>query len=55
MSSQGVRLEVVDSNAGARRLYERVGFVGIKTAVYPYLHSLGFTAVTTMVKGINAT
>jgi ribosomal protein S18 acetylase RimI-like enzyme len=49
---KGVRLEVVDSNMRARRLYERVGFAAVKTAAYPYLRSLGFTAVTTMEKSI---
>jgi ribosomal protein S18 acetylase RimI-like enzyme len=43
-----VQLAVVDSNPGARRLYERVGFVPVATASYPFLRAFGFTAVTTM-------
>ncbi|MCU0497783.1 MAG: GNAT family N-acetyltransferase [Anaerolineae bacterium] len=45
---QSIRLDVIDTNPDARRLYERVGFVATKTQEYPYLKSLGFTAVTTM-------
>ena len=46
-----VRLEVVDTNPGARRLYERMGFVPTKTKEYPYLRrAMGFSAVTTMIK-----
>ena len=48
-----VRLEVVDTNPDARRLYERLGFVPAQTQRYPYLRRLmGFAAVTTMIKGI---
>lgn len=45
---QSIRLDVIDTNPDARRLYERVGFMAIKTQAYPYLKSLGFTAATTM-------
>lgn len=46
-----VRLEVVDTNPDARRLYERMGFVATKTHRHPYLRRMmGFSAVTTMVK-----
>ena len=48
-----VRLDVVDTNPGARRLYERMGFVVVRTREYPYLRSLGFSAVTTMVKRLD--
>lgn len=47
---RGVRLEVVDTNPHARRLYERLGFMAQRTAAYPFLRSVGFTSVTTMVK-----
>jgi GNAT superfamily N-acetyltransferase len=43
-----VRLDVVDTNAGARRLYERFGFVPAATHAYPFMRPFGFTAVTTM-------
>jgi GNAT superfamily N-acetyltransferase len=49
---QRIRLDVVNTNPDARRLYERMGFVATETAQYPYLRSLGFTAVTTMLKQI---
>jgi len=45
------RLEVVDTNPDARRLYERMGFVATATHRHPYLRRMmGFSAVTTMVK-----
>jgi ribosomal protein S18 acetylase RimI-like enzyme len=44
-----VRLEVVDVNRAARRLYERMGFVATKTHHSPYLRPLmGFSAWTEM-------
>jgi ribosomal protein S18 acetylase RimI-like enzyme len=43
-----VRLEVVDTNPRAQQLYERLGFIAIKTESVPFLRRLGFTAVTTM-------
>jgi ribosomal protein S18 acetylase RimI-like enzyme len=50
---RSVSLEVVDTNLGAQRLYERLGFVAIKTRKYPYLRNLmGFSAATMMVKKI---
>jgi len=48
-----IRLEVVDTNPGARRLYERLGFVPAQTRKYPYLRRLmSFAAATTMIKKI---
>ncbi len=48
-----VRLDVVDSNARARALYERLGFVAVQTAPIGLLrHIFGFSAATTMVKPI---
>ena len=48
-----VRLDVVDTNPDARRLYERLGFVPTQTRRYPYLRRMmGFAAVTTMTKEI---
>lgn len=43
-----VRLEVVNSNPRAQQLYERLGFVAVKTENVPFLKRMGFTAVTTM-------
>ena len=46
-----IRLDVVDNNPGARRLYERKGFVPIRTKSHHFLKSLmGFGASTTMAK-----
>jgi len=46
-----VALDVVDTNPGARRLYERMGFMAVMTQHYPYLRGLlGFSAVVRMVK-----
>jgi ribosomal protein S18 acetylase RimI-like enzyme len=46
-----VRLEVVNTNRDARRLYERLGFVAAETHYSPYLRPLmGFSAWTEMVR-----
>lgn len=47
-----IRLDVVDTNEGARRLYERSGFVARRTVKLPAWLSkrVGFTASTTMTK-----
>ncbi len=48
---KSVSLEVVDTNPGARRLYERMGFVARRTYPYPYLRGIaGFSASIKMVK-----
>ena len=48
-----VRLEVVDTNPRAGRLYAREGFVPVHTVRTPYLRrAMGFSASTTMVKKI---
>lgn len=45
-----IRLDVIDTNDGARKLYERLGFVSIKTEEFEILRGmLGFGAATTMV------
>jgi ribosomal protein S18 acetylase RimI-like enzyme len=50
---QAVTLEVVDVNPHARRLYERQGFVPVRTVRYPYLRRIvGFSAATVMVKKV---
>lgn len=44
-----VRLDVIDVNSKAKRLYERVGFEVVKTESFPFLKRiLGFGGVTTM-------
>jgi ribosomal protein S18 acetylase RimI-like enzyme len=44
-----VRLDVVDTNPAARRLYERLGFVPKRTVRFGYLRwLLGFSAATTL-------
>ena len=49
-----VRLDVVDTNPGARRLYERLGFQPTDTLRFPLLFRLaGFSAITTMVKRLD--
>jgi ribosomal protein S18 acetylase RimI-like enzyme len=51
---QAVRLDVVDTNPGARRLYERLGFVPVSTVRQPLLfRPAGFTALTTMRKALS--
>lgn len=48
-----VRLEVVDTNPEARRLYERMGFIPTHTLKLPFLRNIvGFSAATTMIKQI---
>ncbi len=52
-SLTSVRLDVVDSNPRARRLYERKGFVEVRTTRTPYLRSfMGFAAVATLAKEV---
>jgi len=44
-----VRLDVIDTNPKAKKLYERLGFEAVKTENFPYLKRfLGFGGVTTM-------
>lgn len=46
-----VRLEVVDTNPRAHHLYERMGFVAVKTQRYPFARDwMGFSAAISMVK-----
>ena len=49
---ESLRLVVLDTNPRARSLYERSGFRPVKTRRYPFLSSLGFSGVTTMVKAV---
>jgi len=46
-----VRLEVVDTNVGARQLYERMGFVPVRTYRFPFIRGwLGYSAAIEMRK-----
>jgi ribosomal protein S18 acetylase RimI-like enzyme len=48
-----VRLDVIDTNWRARALYERLGYMGVKTApLGPLRHVFGFDAAVTMVKPV---
>jgi ribosomal protein S18 acetylase RimI-like enzyme len=48
-----VRLDVIDTNPRARALYERQGFVAVRTAGLGVLrHVFGFDSATTMVRGV---
>ncbi|MBK7177638.1 MAG: GNAT family N-acetyltransferase [Chloroflexi bacterium] len=52
---QSVRLGVIETNPAAQRLYERVGFVSIKTEHFAYLKwLLGFGAATEMAFDLHA-
>lgn len=45
-----IRLDVIDTNPGARKLYERLGFSEEKTEQFEFLRGiLGFGASTTMI------
>lgn len=49
-----VRLDVIDRNTRARALYERVGFVALRTdRLGPLRHVFGFDASITMVKTLD--
>lgn len=53
-SYRTIRLDVIDTNPAARRLYERLGFVAVKTQHFGYLRKwLGFGAATTMLLQVN--
>ncbi len=46
---ESIRLDVIDINPAARRLYERYGFKAVKTEHFEYMRWLvGFGAATTM-------
>ena len=46
---RAVRLDVVDTNPAARRLYQGLGFVEVRTERVPFLRRvMGFSAATTM-------
>ena len=50
-----IRLDVIDTNESAKRLYERSGFQSVKTESFPYLRwLLGFGGVTTMTFQVQA-
>ncbi|GGU49357.1 GNAT family N-acetyltransferase [Streptomyces lavendofoliae] len=50
-----IRLDVIDVNPRAKALYERHGFVAVRTERTPYLRGLlGFGAVTTMHRPVTA-
>jgi ribosomal protein S18 acetylase RimI-like enzyme len=46
-----IRLEVVETNNGAKRLYEKFGFkeVNVQKVSFPFSKLLGFESVTEMV------
>jgi RimJ/RimL family protein N-acetyltransferase len=49
-----LKLTVVDTNQGAKKLYERIGFQIAKTVKYGFItRSAGFEAVIHMVKDIS--
>ena len=46
---QCVKLDVIDGNEGAKKLYEQMGFIATKHETFPYLKwLLGFSGATTM-------
>jgi ribosomal protein S18 acetylase RimI-like enzyme len=50
---RGVRLDVVDTNPRARALYEREGFVALRTVeMGPLRHLFGFARSTTMIRAV---
>lgn len=53
LNKQAIRLDVIDTNPGARRLYERFGFEAIKTrGIGPLKHLFSFQASTEMHKQV---
>ena len=50
-----IRLDVIDTNEAAKRMYERIGFVAGETAEFEYARGvLGFGASTTMIYSLDA-
>jgi ribosomal protein S18 acetylase RimI-like enzyme len=50
---EALSLDVIDTNPDARRLYERFGFVAVRTRRTPFARVSGFTAITEMVKPLH--
>jgi ribosomal protein S18 acetylase RimI-like enzyme len=51
-----VRLDVINTNPKAKKLYENIGYKSIKMVSFPYLEKLlGFSGVTTMILNIDKT
>jgi ribosomal protein S18 acetylase RimI-like enzyme len=50
---KSIRLDVIDTNANARRLYEKLGFKAIKTEKSLFYKDIGFNSITTMIKDIS--
>jgi ribosomal protein S18 acetylase RimI-like enzyme len=51
---KSIRLDVIDTNPKAQKLYEKKGFRAIKTEQFPYLKwLLGFSSNTTMQLQLN--
>lgn len=49
-----VRLDVIDTNPDARRLYDRHGFVPVRSETFPFLRRLlGFGGATTMERRVD--
>ena len=54
LNKRSIRLDVIDTNPGARRLYERFGFEARKTSgIGPLKHLFSFRASTEMRKQLN--
>ena len=53
LGKTSIRLDVIDTNPGARRLYERFGFVATATSgVGPFGALFSFRQSTTMIKSV---
>lgn len=50
---KSIRLDVIDTNTNARRLYEKLGFKAIKTEKSLFYKDIGFNSITTMIKDIS--
>ncbi|MHB1294114.1 MAG: GNAT family N-acetyltransferase [Anaerolineae bacterium] len=53
LGKHSIGLEVIDTNPGARRLYERMGFGVVKHQRMPYARFWGFTGMDIMLKRVD--
>jgi len=52
MKFKNIRLDVIDTNTNARKLYEKLGFKAVRTKKSLFYNDMGFSSITTMIKEV---